>query len=177
MEAWLLIVVCFPTKISVADYSLSTASTVLRLSAFAAFITATILSALACLSALITTVGSASCERDTMPLIALCKESCDVECVPTKNLCCGSMDTTTVCLALVSLSAFGIESLTTLGLARVEIIRKNSSKTNSMSFSADVCVSGLSRKCFLKFIGLSALVLVVYPGIPPRQFPSYLHSY
>src|ERR1044071_1498648 len=152
MEAMLLIGTCFETKISVGSYSLSTASTVFRFNAFAAFITATILSALACLSALMTTVGSVSVERVTTALMAVFSESCEVARVPTKKRCCGSMEITTVCFALVSLPALGMDSLITFGLASVEMIRKNNSSMNRISFNAEVCVSGFSRKCFLKFI-------------------------
>src|SRR5579863_2725020 len=61
------------------------------------------------------------------------------------------MDTTTVCFDLVSLFDFGCESLITLGLARVETIKKKSSKMNRMSFRGPVCTSPSSLCLLRKF--------------------------
>ena len=69
-----------------------------------------------------------------------------------KSFCSLSMVTTTVCLALVSLEAFGLETLITLGLASVDTIKKNNNNINNISFNAPVCTSGEFLNRFLKFI-------------------------
>jgi hypothetical protein len=52
------------------------------------------------------------------------------------------MVTTTVCLALVSLAALGLDTLITFGFAKVDTIKKNNNNINKMSFNAPVCTSG-----------------------------------
>jgi hypothetical protein len=43
---------------------------------------------------------------------------------------------------LVSLAAFGLDTLITFGLAKVDTIRKNNNSINKMSFNAPVWGSG-----------------------------------
>src|SRR5271170_1756359 len=75
------------------------------------------------------------------------------------------MDTTTVCLALVSLFDLGWESLTTLGLAKVETIRKNNRRMKRISFSGPVCTSPSSLCLFLRFILIDLVSLLIFlPG-------------
>jgi hypothetical protein len=53
----------------------------------------------------------------------------------------GLIFTITVCLALVSLLAFGCDNFITFGLASVDTIRKKNSRINRISFNAPACNS------------------------------------
>src|SRR5690348_8629962 len=56
------------------------------------------------------------------------------------------------CLAFISLEPLGLFTLTRLGLASVEAIKKKSNRMNKISFNAPVCTSVWALNFLLMFI-------------------------
>src|SRR5450432_297141 len=64
----------------------------------------------------------------------------------------GLIFTITVCLALVSLFAFGVDNFITLGFANVDTMRKKNKSINRISFNAPACSSGCDLRRLFRFI-------------------------
>src|SRR5690606_28019085 len=79
-----------------------------------------------------------------------------------------------VCFDFVSLLPFGADTLITLGLARVDTIRKKSRRMNKISFNASVCTLAPSLNFFLRFITMSFVVKYYFPN---SSFSYFSHWY